>query len=49
MEQRVIVLGIVRQHASVGVDLATNVVVERLEANLVFFSLLEASAEIWEA
>ena len=38
-----------RQHAPVGVDFASDVVVERLEADLVLFSLLEASAEIWEA
>ena len=49
VEQRVIVFWVVRQHAPVGVDFASDVVVERLEADLVLFSLLEASAEIWEA
>lgn len=48
MQERVVVVGIVRQHALVGVDFALDVVIERIESDFVFISLLETRVQIWE-
>jgi hypothetical protein len=46
MQQRVVVVGIVRKHALVGVYLTSDVMIERVESDFVFFSLLQANVQI---